>query len=470
MNKKLKLFLENFLFYGGLSMLQKALPFITLPIITRLLKDPTSYGIADMFNLIISFGSAIAVLGIYDAVFREFFEDKENREYQKRVTATGLNIVLISGTIIMISIILCSTLISKILFKSYQYKNLVILSAIGILISTLNSLIISPTRMRNQRKIFFITGITFPILGFIITYVLIRLGYTYEALIYGTIGMSLISLIIFYILNKKDFSLKIFDKKIAKELFRIGLPLVPTFLIYWIFHSMDRVMINRMLNGSELGIYSVGAKVSSVSQLIYTAFAGGWSYFSFSTMKDKNQVEINSKVFEYLGIISFFVYILAQPFIKPVFNIFFEGEYIRGQEVFSFLFLSPLILMLFQTVGNQVIIIKKSYLSTLSLIIGAILNIILNFIFIKSHGIFGAAFSTLNSYMVSVVIMCIVCYKNKLFVISKRFLSVVILLLIGIYLNFFFKECVYYKIVYTIDFILIVILYFKDLKLLLKSR
>ena len=36
---KLKLFLENFLFYGGISMLQKALPFITLPIITKLLPD-----------------------------------------------------------------------------------------------------------------------------------------------------------------------------------------------------------------------------------------------------------------------------------------------------------------------------------------------------------------------------------------------------------------------------------------------
>lgn len=56
-SNKLKLFLENFIFYGGLTMLQKALPFLTLPIITRLLVNPSAYGIADMFNLIISFGS-----------------------------------------------------------------------------------------------------------------------------------------------------------------------------------------------------------------------------------------------------------------------------------------------------------------------------------------------------------------------------------------------------------------------------
>ena len=370
-NKKVKLFLENFIFYGGISMLQKALPFVTLPIITKLLPDSKNYGISDMFNLIISFGSAIAILGMYDAIFREYFEKKEDVEYKKIVTSTGLGIVLISSLIIFSIVFLFNKQISIYLFSEKIYKNLVVLSAIGIYISSINTIVISPTRMKNKRKIFFFTGISFPLIGFIITFYFLKIGFTYEALIYGTVIMNLISLIFFSTLNKKEFSLKKFDKKIAKELLKIGIPLVPTFLIYWVFNSMDRVMINKMLGTGELGIYSVGAKVSSISQLIYTAFAGGWSYFAFSTMKDKEQVKINSKVFEYLGIVSFMVFIIAQPFISPVFNTFFKGEYIRGEEVFSFLFLSPLILMLFQTVGNQVIVIKKSYLSTTALLLGA---------------------------------------------------------------------------------------------------
>ena len=328
-----------------------------------------------MFNLIISFGRNIVILGMYDAIFREFFEEKDNKEYQKRVTATGMNIVLISGLVVMLGVIIFKNTIGKQIFRSLEYSNLVILSGVGVYLSAINGIVAAPTRMRNQRKIYLIRGLTFPLLGFLITIISIKLGYTYEALIYGTIGMSLISVISFYILNKRDFSLKIFDKKIAKELFKIGLPLVPTFLIYWVFHSMDRIMINRILGSSELGIYTVGSKVSSVSQLIYSAFAGGWSYFAFSTMKDENQVETNSKVFEYLGIISIFMYILSQPFISPVFDLFLKGEYVRGKEVFAFLFLSPLILMLYQTVGNQMLVIKKSYLGTLALLLGAVLNL-----------------------------------------------------------------------------------------------
>ena len=466
-NNKIKLFLENFIFYGGLSMLQKVLPFITLPIITRLLIDPSTYGIADMFNLIISFGSALAVLGIYDAIFREFFEEKDNKEYQKKVTSTGMNIVLISGLIIMILVIIFRSFLGKKLLGNEIYSNLIVLSGVGIYLSTISSIVSVPTRLRNQRKIYLIRGLTFPIIGFGITIISIKLGYTYEALIYGTIGMSIISVISFYFINKNDFSLKIFDKKVAKELLKIGLPLVPTFLIYWIFNSMDRIMINRILGASELGIYTVGSKVSSISQLIYSAFAGGWSYFAFSTMKDEKQVETNSRIFEYLGVISITVYILAQPFISPVFNLFLKGDYIRGKEVFSFLFLSPLILMLYQTVGNQVIVIKKSYLTTLALLFGAVLNIILNLLFIESYGIRGAAFSTLNSYIVSVIIMCLICYKYKLFIASKKFLLISFFILSGIYFDFFFNVYIDYELIYGSTLLIIIKINENDLKKLL---
>lgn len=466
---RLRLFLENFLFYGGLSMLTKALPFITLPIITRMLPDARAYGIADMFNLINSFGMALAVLGMYDAMFREFFEDKENAEYQKKVTSTGLTIVLVSSAIMFCITLLLNKPISLLLFKDLEYRNLVVLSAFAIGIGAVSSIIASPTRMRNQRRVYLYTGVSFPLIGFIITYTLIKFGYTYKAIVYSNLGMSSISLLVFYLLNKKDFNLKLFDKKIARELFKIGLPLLPTFLIYWIYNSMDRVMINRMLGPTELGIYSVGAKVASVSMLVYTAFAGGWQYFAFSTMKDKDQVELNSKVFEYLGIISFTLFIISQPFIRPVFNIFFTGEYTRGSEVFAYLFLAPLILMLFQIIANQVIVIKKSYLSTLALSLGAILNIVFNYFLIKNYGISGAALSTFLSYAISVLLMSLICYKYNLIKLKKRFILISIILIIGILINFFIDISELKIFIYIFILILIVSLYFKDLRILKKK-
>lgn len=464
MNKnRLKLFLENFLFYGGLSMLTKVLPFITLPIITRLLPDASAYGVADMFNLINSFGVAVAILGMYDAIFRECFEYKDDKNYRRKVTSTGLMIVLISSSIIILVILIFNKYLTAVLFENLEYQNLVFLSAIAIGMGGVSSIVAVPARMRNNRKVYLCTGVSIPVLGFIITYYLIMQGYTYKAIVYSNLSMSLMTLLTFYFLNRADFDLKLFEKKIAKELLRIGLPLLPTFLIYWVYNSMDRVMINRMLGATELGIYSVGAKVASISQLIYAAFAGGWQYFAFSTMKDSDQVELNSKIFEYLGIISFSLFIISQPFIKPVFNLFFIGEYTKGNEVFSYLFLSPLMLMLFQVMANQIIVIKKTYLITFSLSLGAILNIGLNYILIKNYGISGASLSTLLSYIISVFFITWICYKNKLTKLNIKFIIVSFSLVLGILGNYFFK--------FDINFmfgilVLIVVFYLKDIKLI----
>ena len=52
-------------------------------------------------------------------------------------------------------------------------------------------------------------------------------------------------------------------------------------------------MITNMLGIDAAGLYAVGSKLGMASQLIYMAFAGGWQYFAFSTMKEKDQVDTN---------------------------------------------------------------------------------------------------------------------------------------------------------------------------------
>lgn len=465
MKSKLKLFLENFLFYGGLSILQKALPFLTLPIIAKLLPDSSSYGILDMFNLIISFGSALGVLGMYDAIFREYFEKKEDEEYKKKVVSTGLGVVLVSSIFVIILIFIFKNKITIYLFNNIKYQGMVSLSALGIGIGSLNTIISAPTRMKNQRKIFFATGIIFPVIGFLLTYYFIKKGYTYEALIYGTILMSLISLITFFILNRKEFSLLKMSNSIAKELLKVGVPLLPTFLIFWVFNSMDRIMINKMLGARELGVYSIGAKVASISQLVYMAFSGGWAYFKFYTMKDNDQVKINSMIFEYLGIISFLVFIGAQPFVTFVFNKFFIGDYQRGAEVFLYLLLSPLILMLFQIIGSQLTVIKKTYYITLSLILGALLNVTLNYCFIQIYGIKGAAFSTVVSYIFSTIVIGIICMKFKLLEIKMRMVLISLSILIIVISSMFMSGSKNLNIIFSVLVVIeIIIFYFKDVK------
>jgi len=187
-------------------------------------------------------------------------------------------------------------------------------------------------------------------------------------------------------------------------------------------------MISQMLGLEQNGIYAIGSKASQISQLIYTAFAGGWQYFAFSTMRDKDQVRLTSKVFLVLGYLTFISYVAITPFMKIIFQLLFAGEYVKGYSVAPYLFLAPLLLMLFQTVGQQLLMVKKTYWSPIILFIGAITNILLNYALIPIFGIEGAAIATLAGYAVSVFLVVVLVNKMKLIEIPKGFVFLSILI------------------------------------------
>lgn len=414
-----KLFLENFFIYGLGSILAKIAPLIMLPIITRLMPDTTYYGLSDLSNITVSFGSAIAVMGMYDAMFRMFFE-KDDLEYKKDVCASTLNFVLISGIIMCLLLFIFKSYFAVLIFNDEKYVNLLNFTSFSILITTLSSIVIAPTRMQNKRKIFLVTNTLAPIMGYAVSVpMLMHKNYLY-ALPTAALVTSSIILVFFYIINRKWFDFKKVNIPLIKEMLKIGAPLMPVFIIYWLFTSCDRLMISKLIGNSFVGIYGMGARVASVSQFIYVAFASGWQYFAFSTMKDEDQVELTSKIFEYLALVAFSAFVIIVPFTHFVFALFFKGNYVNGYVAFPYLFLSPLLLMLYQTITSQFLVIKKTWPSTLILSVGAVLNIILNYFLINAIGIEGSAIATLIGYVVSVTIACIVLSKMKLVYVSNR--------------------------------------------------
>lgn len=419
---KLKFFLENFLIYGVGGVIGKIIPVVMIPIITRLMPDTSSFGISDMCTTVVSFGSALAIMGMYDAMYRMFFE-KSDEKYKKEICSTTLNFTVIMSVIVFALMIVFKNFIAVKFLGDIKYGYLVYITAISTLVGATNSIVAAPTRMQNKRKIYLFMNVLTPLISYSIAIPMILRGYYIEALPVSTMVANISSELVFLALNRKWFTFAFINKEDLKQLLKIAVPLLPNFLIYWIFNSSDKLMITNILGTGATGIYSVGAKLGQASQLIYTAFAGGWQFFAFSTMKEENQVKTNSLIFEYLGVISFActagIFLICQP----LYNLLFQGEYVRGYIVSPYLFLAPLLQMLFQIACNQFLVIKKTWPNLFILSTGAVVNVILNLVLIPQIGIEGAAIATLVGYLVSDVICVLVLMKMKLMVISKRFVA-----------------------------------------------
>ena len=132
--KKLKLFLENFLIYGFSGILSKIIPLIMVPIVTRLMPDSSYFGISDMQSTLISFGSALAILGMYDAMYRMFFE-REEEEYRKEICSTSLGFTFIMSVAVALIMVILKEPLSSLFFKDRNLSWLVSLAAVTTLVS-----------------------------------------------------------------------------------------------------------------------------------------------------------------------------------------------------------------------------------------------------------------------------------------------------------------------------------------------
>ena len=422
---RLKLFVENFLVYGLGGIISKIIPLIMLPIITRIMPNSMYFGLSDLSNTVVSFASAIAVMGMYDAMYRMFFE-KDDEEYKKNICSTALVFTIVTSIIVFFLLLLFKDQIAHYFFSDTKYAYIVYLSAIAVLVGATNSIISAPTRMQNKRKIFLITNSLSPVISYAVSIPMLLTGYYTIALPLAAVISGITMEISFGLLNKKWFEFKRFDFLLLKQMLIIAIPLLPNFLIYWIFNSCDKVMITNMIGIDAAGIYSVGSKLGNCSQLIYTAFAGGWQFFAFSTMKEDNQVKSNSLIFEYLGIISFVSTTFICAWSYPIFKILFNEQYLSGYIVAPYLFFAPLLQMLFQVAANQFLVVKKTWPNMLILSVGAIANIVINCFLIPILGIEGASLATMMGYVVSDIVCVIVLYKMKLIELENRFFLAVI--------------------------------------------
>lgn len=418
---KLKLFIENFLVYGLGGVISKIVPLIMVPIVTRLMPNTDYFGLSDLSNTVVSFASAFAVMGMYDAMYRMFFE-KEDDEYKKNICSTAFTFTLFTSVIIFLLLIVFKKQIAQYFFSDTKYAYIVYISAMATLVGATNSIISAPTRMQNKRKIFLITNTISPLISYGISIPMLLAGYYTIALPLAAVISGVTMELTFAILNHSWFDPRKFDFSLLKQLLVIAIPLLPNFLIYWVFNSCDKVMITNMIGIGAAGIYSVGSKLGHASQLIYTAFAGGWQYFAFSTMKEDNQVKSNSMIFEYLGIISFVVTAFVCALAYPLFKILFTEQYLSGYIVAPYLFLAPLLQMLFQVAANQFLVVKKTWPNLFILSVGAIANIAINYFLIPVLGIEGASLATLMGYAICDVICVIVLCKMKLMVVEKKFI------------------------------------------------
>ena len=215
--------------------------------------------------------------------------------------------------------------------------------------------------------------------------------------------ITAVFLVYFFIRENAFISLKYFDFQRGVALIKESWPLIFSGVFAILYLSVDKIMIEEMLNSYELGQYSVAVKISSLWYFIPMYIRTGiLPSFVNAKKKDEELYYKRLKILFYImALIAYIIIIPIYFFSNNLIVLLFGAQYINAGPVLSVHIIS--LVFFFMGIGRGLWIVNESYFKLdMAANIGAgILNIILNLIVIPKYGIVGAAYTTLISYSFS---------------------------------------------------------------------
>lgn len=391
--------LKNFFLFSIGQWLLAIISFITTPIVTWLIA-PEEFGRASMFTLAQSLLLALFMLGTEQSFVRMFHE----RKGSSRVTLLwesmlpGLFMSVFFGAFFL----LFWRPISYLLFDGY-YMFPVILLWVVIILSVLNVFASWIVRMKQKGKEYSAIQVTTGVTNAagIVVYALL-FGRNFYAVVFGTLVSTISSLLVAAYFSR-DFWVEKpgkIDFRNVSEILKYGIPFVPTFLIMWIFQSMDRIALRSYSTFMEIGLYSAAFKIVSVMNLIRTGFTTFWVPVAYERYGKKPDDRVfYSKMAQIIAATMFLFGALVLA-VKDLIFLLLANSYRDAIYISPFLILMPVMWTISEVTVVGINFQKKPYYHIIIAAVTAIVNFVGNNLLVPLYGARGAAVSTGIAYVV----------------------------------------------------------------------
>lgn len=389
--------------YLGSSILAKAIPFLMLPILTKYL-SPQDYGILSIFTIFVSIYVAFVGMMMHSNISKNYFKLTKN-DLSKNI-GNIINILFFTTIIyLLVSIIL---FFYKETFFSIPSWLLLCIPALAFM-QMINTM--STTILRNEQRAFmfgiFEVCIAFVTISLTVLF-LIKFNYGWMSQVYSVFIASFIFCIIGFIyMKKKDYINLSFDKEHIKSILKISIPLIPHGLGGLIIAASDRLFIERMVGLEATGLYAVGYSFGMIVSLFSDAFIKAWSPWFYKNLANPTY-EKKAKIvkFTYFYIIGIFLLALIIAFIAEfLLPYIVDSRYLSSKEFIIWIAIGYSIRGIYQIFFPYLIHISKTQFLAVSTFVAAILNLILNYFFIKIYGAIGATYATVVAFTVSALLV-----------------------------------------------------------------
>jgi O-antigen/teichoic acid export membrane protein len=199
-----------------------------------------------------------------------------------------------------------------------------------------------------------------------------------------------------------------FDRELFRAMNRFGMPLVPSQIAIWALNFADRFFIGHFKGQSEVGHYSIGARIASTVVLALAAFRMAWPAFAYSIDDEDEARRTYGYVLTYVVFATCWLTtvlgLLAPWLVRLLAS---RSEFYSGARVVSLLCFQAAAWGAFNVVVIGVGRARRTQFNWVVAGIAAVISVGLNFALVPRYGMIGAAIADTIAFAVMFVLMAI---------------------------------------------------------------
>lgn len=391
-NRKIKDLSKNTAVFTIGSFGARIISFLLVPLYTYVLST-SEYGTLDIVTTTVQLLIPVLTLNVQDAVLRFALDNEYKKEDVIRVS---LRINIISACILGIVMVIGNFIHVLPLTPNYLFF-LYISYVAGAVNNNLTMYLKAKNKVVNLTVWGLINTLVTCLFNLVLLLVL-ELGVNGYMISYASgtiiadIGMLTTAGVLTDIKDSRP------NPALRRAMLAYGIPLVLNSIAWWINNASDRYILTYFCGTAVNGIYSVSYKIPSILAIIQTIFYSAWSV-SAITEYDKDDTDgFMGNVYTAYGSMSIIGCSVIMLFNIAIAKVLYAKDFFQAWEFVPFLLVGTAFNGLGHFHGSIFSARKLTKEISLTTLLGALINTILNFILIPQLGALGAAIATMIGY------------------------------------------------------------------------
>ncbi len=387
--------------YTLANAINAAIPFLLLPVLTRYL-TPADYGMVSMYGVLISFVTPFVGFNVEGAVARQYYE---RDQVDMTVYVSSCFAILLCSTVAVFIIFnALAAPLSRLTTVPQQWLWTVVLVCFMQFICRM-VLVLWQVRVMPSRYGTFQILQTALNAGLSVVLVVV-VGMAWQGRLIGQIIAVFVFAGIALVILFRDGWLKFeVNKQYLRNALNFGVPLIPHTLGGVIITMTDRLFITKMVGLEATGLYTVGYQIGMIISILQDSFNKAYVPWLYERLKmDDITIKIRLVKITYLYFIVIIGISLLLGLIAPWFLAFFVGKQFTDSAIFVvWIALGYAFNGMYKMVVNYIFYAQKTAILAWITFATALVNVVLNYIFISFNGAIGAAQATTLTFALSFV-------------------------------------------------------------------